>query len=582
MLISHSINSILSQLIDNEKNILFITFGERNLGVSNFIFGSNVNNDSFLGKDSFFNYTYQNIVASMDKSFPYDNILVEIYKITNEKFLLDYKQIIIDSHKSIIDNINTNIKSGHKNGMFSSSIITNEIIEERGHVIIKLKFFKFISENDASKSQREVEVIRSFTFVDIDGFHNEFINDNNVDNSLKCFEKFIECVARNDIVHFCEISSTLTDILTEIFTVQNLITFFFGFVSQYELNYNKSIFTLDIALKSKLINNTLFANYLQRMNISISQFGNGVLKEEFQILDFIYGEIIFYIENTFKDLNKFYDEIKDLDIKDKFIHLKSWLNKNKYPFSQNEKVETVFNYVHTYFKSRARWKCLIKAKTEIMTLTQNIQNNNGGCFLLGLNNITDLLKEKSFQGNNKKNNNLNRTNLFENEFVMSGDNFESMSNTQKKSVESVLSQKLIKNIQINLKDTFKKIYFRFTEDKGCMSCCSEEQETTKPIMNKNIVSEYLTSLKEDRKINFDEISAISKNNFSEGKSCIDDEEIKINFHVGGLAIDDMLRKDKGVIQEKDIAQRINELNNKWEEIKSNKQVFNVNRNGCDI
>ena len=59
--------------------------------------------------------------------------------------------------------------------MFSSSMLTNEIIEEAGHVIIQLKFYRFISEADNTKSQREIEIIRTISFVDIAGFSDDFL-----------------------------------------------------------------------------------------------------------------------------------------------------------------------------------------------------------------------------------------------------------------------------------------------------------------------------------------------------------------------------------------------------------------------
>ena len=48
---------------------------------------------SLLGKNSFFNYSFQTIYQIMNKDKQYENILVEIYKITNNKFTIEYVRI---------------------------------------------------------------------------------------------------------------------------------------------------------------------------------------------------------------------------------------------------------------------------------------------------------------------------------------------------------------------------------------------------------------------------------------------------------------------------------------------------------
>ena len=82
---------MLSNLIENEKNVLFITFGENNLGATKFFLGSNQGN--LLNNESFFSFAYQTILQTMNKNYQYDNILIEIYKIANEKFIVDYVKI---------------------------------------------------------------------------------------------------------------------------------------------------------------------------------------------------------------------------------------------------------------------------------------------------------------------------------------------------------------------------------------------------------------------------------------------------------------------------------------------------------
>lgn len=90
-LISRSINLMLENLIDNNKNVLFITFGENNLGATKFFLGSNQGN--LLNNESFFSFAYQTILKTMSKNYQYDNFLIEIYKIANEKFIVDYVKL---------------------------------------------------------------------------------------------------------------------------------------------------------------------------------------------------------------------------------------------------------------------------------------------------------------------------------------------------------------------------------------------------------------------------------------------------------------------------------------------------------
>ena len=85
---------MISQLIQNQKNILFLTLGENELGSSTFLFGKSPKN--LLGNDSFFNYSFQTICDIMNNNKQYENILVELFKITNNKFSIEYVRIIIN------------------------------------------------------------------------------------------------------------------------------------------------------------------------------------------------------------------------------------------------------------------------------------------------------------------------------------------------------------------------------------------------------------------------------------------------------------------------------------------------------
>jgi hypothetical protein len=94
ILIANSIKNIITNLIHNEKNLCFFTFGEEKLGKivilklgkTKFLFG----NSNKIFHDSFFRYTVDIIEKVLRKEFTFDNILIDIVKVANEKFVLDY------------------------------------------------------------------------------------------------------------------------------------------------------------------------------------------------------------------------------------------------------------------------------------------------------------------------------------------------------------------------------------------------------------------------------------------------------------------------------------------------------------
>ena len=43
-----------------------------------------------MSKESFFKYTMDNVISVMSKEVPFDNILIDIFRVSNEKFTLDY------------------------------------------------------------------------------------------------------------------------------------------------------------------------------------------------------------------------------------------------------------------------------------------------------------------------------------------------------------------------------------------------------------------------------------------------------------------------------------------------------------
>ena len=405
MIISSTLNAFIYPLIEQEKNLLFLCIGKRNLISSNFIFGNNQNN--ILGSDSFFNHSFKAIKQIM-KRISYDKILLELYKIVNDKFVVDFKEIINNIDNISYDIINQHIKkSEFKDKEKSRSTNANNInynteINE-GHIILKIKFFKFLTNNDLSKSQRQIEVIRTFSYIDIkDDEEDAYVSksaSNNKSQSIYFFKKMIQSITNYDLDKFTEISSNLTDILRDMFSVPNLYSFIFGLVNEYRDDIDQALCTLNLLNICKNIDNDKFYMKLYQMNLSISRLENKALKQDFQILNLIFGEIIYFLEKTFQKLDDFYTESKDIELKEKFFYLKQWLIKNRYDFQKNQTFCIILENTLGYINNRAQWMQLMKAKNMVMKLTEGLKmvdSNNS----INRNNITT--KYKMIKNNNNE------------------------------------------------------------------------------------------------------------------------------------------------------------------------------------
>ena len=405
MIISSTLNAFIYPLIEQEKNLLFLCIGKRNLISSNFIFGNNQNN--ILGSDSFFNHSFKAIKQIM-KRISYDKILLELYKIVNDKFVVDFKEIINNIDNISYDIINQHIKkSEFKDKEKSRSTNANNInynteINE-GHIILKIKFFKFLTNNDLSKSQRQIEVIRTFSYIDIkDDEEDAYVSksaSNNKSQSIYFFKKMIQSITNYDLDKFTEISSNLTDILRDMFSVPNLYSFIFGLVNEYRDDIDQALRTLNLLNICKNIDNDKFYMKLYQMDLSISRLENKALKQDFQILNLIFGEIIYFLEKTFQKLDDFYTESKDIELKEKFFYLKQWLIKNRYDFQKNQTFCIILENTLGYINNRAQWMQLMKAKNMVMKLTEGLKmvdSNNS----INRNNITT--KYKMIKNNNNE------------------------------------------------------------------------------------------------------------------------------------------------------------------------------------
>ena len=400
MIISSTLNTFIYPLIEQEKNIIFLCIGKKNLDSSNFIFGNNQYN--LLGNDSLFNHSFKTIKHIM-KGISYDKILLELYKIVDDKFVVDFKEIINDINNiSHVENINQHIKKFEIKGKEKSKSLNYNITDgNEGHMILKIKFFKFLNNNDLSKTQRQIEVIRTFSYIDIkdDEGDNYLLTSagNNKNNSVYFFKKMIQSITNYDLDKFSEISSNLTDILRDIFSIPNLYSFIFGLINEFKDDLDKSLKTLNLLDICKNIDHDKFYMKLYQMNLSISRIENKALKQDFQILNLIFGEMAYYLEKTFKKLNGYFQEVKDIELKEKFFYLKQWLIKNGYNFQKNDKFCIILENTLGYIKNRAQWMQLMKAKNMIMKLTEGLKNMERNYSI----NINNLNNKNKFIRNNE-------------------------------------------------------------------------------------------------------------------------------------------------------------------------------------
>ena len=429
MIISSTLNTFIYPLIEQEKNIIFLAIGKKQLNSSNFIFGSNQYN--LLGNDSLFNHSFKTIKQIM-KGIHYDKILLELYKIVNDKFVIDFKEIINDINNiSHVENINQHIKKLELKGKLNSKSlkINSNSEENEGHMILKIKFFKFLTNNDLSKSQRQIEVIRTFSYIDIKDDEEDYYIAKSTGNKLQSvffFKKMIQSITNYDLDKFTEISSNLTDILRDIFSIPNLYSFIFGLVNEYQDDLDKSLKTLNLLNTCKNIDHDKFYMKLYQMNLSISRIENKALKQDFQILNLIFGEMIYYLEKTFIKLDTYLTEVKDIELKDKFFYLKQWLIRYGYDFQKNQKFVIVLENTLGYIKNRAQWMQLMKAKNMIMKLTEEIKNTERN-YSININNINTKYKFKRnnevYYLNNKTYNKIevNNNNILKNNKILTED-----------------------------------------------------------------------------------------------------------------------------------------------------------------
>jgi hypothetical protein len=189
------------------------------------------------------------------------------------------------------------VREGHKTSVSQSW--QSDSAYENGHVIISLKFFKFVTNADLNNEQREVEIIRTVSYIDLEGFDDSFteimLKKKNValksdpkNYSLVNLKNFIDAMSQVDLEKYSEINSSLCHILNDILRNNNSSIFMFAFINQNESSLRESTVTLELMNKIKNLNTEYFFDVVQEMNIDISNmYDNKYFKEEYYIAEVI-------------------------------------------------------------------------------------------------------------------------------------------------------------------------------------------------------------------------------------------------------------------------------------------------------
>jgi len=436
--------------------------------------------------------------------------------------------------------------------------LTYNLIDGLGNLFVCIKYFKFINKKETNNSQCQIEIIKTFSFIDIQSLSN-LENDSIIikqekeefnDNLIK-FKDFIESLNNKNFLKINEMNNVFIDLLKEIFSLNNLYTIFLGFIEVNSFNEYNNKLILDTLIECKKLNNKLLYDYMQSMNISLSKIGNENNKEDFQILECILSELIFYIENKYKKLD-IYKDIKDMTQQQKFYFLKDILY-NKFNLKDNKKINYIFEEVFKYFKSRTNFKNLINAKNESFKLNENlhsfsikkifnskqISNKNSVSSSDGV--IKNFL-EKMNDNKNIKSNNKNNSIIFNNlsNFSFLSNEVENNINTNKKKIsfESTFVKNIFTEYQNNLSNTFKGIYKRFIKHKkGCFSCeVIEEMKKPQKFQVNSLIDQYMELKKLETRIDIDKISELDKSKKSESivihfdtyKKLTSNDKIKLN------------------------------------------------------
>ena len=300
--------NIFNALKTNDKNVTFFSIGESEK--SDFMFGM----PNVFQHESFFCYCFDFIINLLQNKF--DIILIDYFKTHKDKYVIDLINIQFAFQANIVDFLN---------------YLSGGVDEKNCNTVVVFKFFKFSTENDISQIQREVNLTRTVSFIDIEedkpsnnsinfGGSSSVGNENNVNlknntpntnptpisptpipsnnhgyiSAFQNFSNIIDSLYNMNLDLYPESNCINTALFTETLRIDNSFIIFFGFVDPYLLKLKESFNLLDILNKAKYIKTEPFYNTVH-FNFESLINDSKYSKQEFYNLEFIVSLYIFNI-----------------------------------------------------------------------------------------------------------------------------------------------------------------------------------------------------------------------------------------------------------------------------------------------
>lgn len=272
--------------IKQEKNISFFSF-ENRLFKGNFLFGET----NTFTNESFFYHSFNLIISLLENK--YDTIVIDYFKIKDNKFLIDYRSLQFNFQVDFLDFLN----------YLNEEPNLSSDINESSTIILTFKFFKYVNSNDFSKTEREGSLVLNLSYILIPFYNNQQINSNEslqdekdkndkiMNDGWNKYYTLIHSILNLNVDYFYENVGIDGPLLYTI--LKNTSVFCYFFYIENQIEYQKMFDIHYIISKLKIGNIEIFLNELENyINIDNFYIENYYSKLDFYLLDQIVSKII--------------------------------------------------------------------------------------------------------------------------------------------------------------------------------------------------------------------------------------------------------------------------------------------------
>lgn len=272
--------------IKQEKNISFFSF-ENRLFKGNFLFGET----NTFTNESFFYHSFNLIISLLENK--YDTIVIDYFKIKDNKFLIDYRSLQFNFQVDFLDFLN----------YLNEEPNLSSDINESSTIILTFKFFKYVNSNDFSKTEREGSLVLNLSYILIPFYNNQQINSNEslqdekdkndkiMNDGWNKYYTLIHSILNLNVDYFYENVGIDGPLLYTI--LKNTSVFCYFFYIENQIGYQKMFDIHYIISKLKIGNIEIFLNELENyINIDNFYIENYYSKLDFYLLDQIVSKII--------------------------------------------------------------------------------------------------------------------------------------------------------------------------------------------------------------------------------------------------------------------------------------------------